>query len=226
LTMRILHCSDFHANEVWFDWLVDHAQEYDLVCLTGDLLDVFEISWINLQLRMVKAALRRVTTPLAICSGNHDSFTGPPAPPSLIHATWLEQLRRTGLWIDGDAFHLSGHRFRCIGWNASLPTADPGELWLFHAPPARTPVAFGLDESDAGDEILGEMCWAGNGPAMVLSGHQHNPCRWACRVGRTWCLNPGYNRRASAPNNVVIDTIARTVALHIDGQQQVVVHIL
>ena len=37
--MRILHCTDFHGNRRWFDWLAARAAEYDLVCLTGDHID-------------------------------------------------------------------------------------------------------------------------------------------------------------------------------------------
>lgn len=216
--MRMLHCSDFHANKAWFDWLVAHASEYDLVCLTGDMLDLVEIHRLTAQLRMVKAALRRVATPLALCSGNHDSLSGPRARASLLHAAWLNELRRPGLWIDGDAFEFKKYKFRCIGWDAQLPIAAAGEIWLFHAPPARSPVASGLDESEAGDEVFDNICRAGKGPEVVLSGHQHNPRRWICRVGRTWCLNPGYSHHANTPNHIAIDTVAGIAALHTGGQ--------
>lgn len=221
--MRILHCTDFHSKKVWFDWLVDQAPHYDLVCLTGDHLDLFEIHRIDDQLRMVKAALRRITTPLALCSGNHDSFNGPPAPISLLRAVWLNDLRRPGLWSDGDAFMLDGLRLRCIGWDALLPTSVAEEIWLFHAPPASSLVASGSDESEAGDEILDQLCLAGEGPQIVLSGHQHNPRRWACRVGSTWCLNPGHNSHATVPNHIVIDTRAKTASLRIDNQTRATV---
>lgn len=212
--MRILHCTDFHGNGRWFDWLVRLSPGYDLVCLTGDLLDLFEIHKVDDQLRMVKAALRRVTVPLALCSGNHDSFSGPPAPPSLQHAAWLDELRRPDVWIDGDTFKLGGLRFHCVGWNAQLPIADPVGVWLYHAPPSRSPVAHGWDGSEAGDEILHELCVsAERSPSLVLSGHQHNPRRWVCCVGKTWCLNPGYNRHATDPNHIIIDTSAQTVSL-------------
>jgi len=223
--MRLLHCSDFHGNRRWFDWLAQNAASYDLVCLAGDHLDLLEVRRLDPQIRMIKAVLQGIVTPLAICSGNHDSFSGPPAPPSLHQAAWLRELRRPGVWIDGDVFETGGQRFRCIGWNAPLPPASADEIWLYHAPPARSPAAAGLDDSDAGDELLGERCQAGAGPVMVLSGHQHDPRQWACRVGRTWCLNPGYSHRASVPNHIVIDTLARTAMRRIDDRDHAATHL-
>jgi hypothetical protein len=38
--MRILHVSDFHFNKRWFDWLATQAPECDLICHTGDFLDL------------------------------------------------------------------------------------------------------------------------------------------------------------------------------------------
>jgi predicted phosphodiesterase len=102
--MRILHCSDFHGYTEWFNWLAESSADYDLVCLTGDHLDLLNLNWINSQLSTVKATLGRVAVPLALCSGNNDSFSGPPAPANLQHATWLTELRRPGLWVDGDGF--------------------------------------------------------------------------------------------------------------------------
>jgi predicted phosphodiesterase len=217
--MRVLHCTDFHGNTLWFDWLVDQSASYDLVCLTGDHLDLFRLHMLGDQLNMVKAAIRRITTPLALCSGNHDSIGGGRVvDPRLFQAKWLKDVRRPGTWIDGDQFDLSGQNFRCVGWNAPLPTAGSNEIWVFHAPPARSLVSMGIGAGDAGDEIFGEICRSERGPSIVLSGHQHNPARWACRVGRTWCLNPGYNPHADTPNHVVIDMVAPTAVLHTDGR--------
>lgn len=212
--MRILHCSDFHGNKAWFDWLAQCAASYDLVCLTGDHIDLLDLLRIDSQLRMVKTGLARIATPVALCSGNNDSFSGPPAPSSLHHAAWLKELRRPGVWVDGDVFEMGGVRFRCIGWNDLLPSAGANEIWLHHAPPARSSSAVDVYGGDAGDEILGEVCRDGEGPAMVLCGHQHDPHQWACRVGRTWCFNPGFNAQAVVPNHIIIDTRQRSVERH------------
>lgn len=204
--MRILHCSDFHANTPWFAWLAEAAARFDLVCLSGDLLDLTDMQSINAQLDMVQTSLSRITTPLAICSGNNDAFNSPPAPPCLLHAAWIGKLRRPGLWADGDRFETNGLKVRCLGWNERPPPANGDEVWLSHAPPARAPVAMDASDGDVGDEILGERCRAGKGPGELLSGHQHDPQRWMCRVGQTWCFNPGYDGRALQPNHIILDT--------------------
>ena len=36
--MRLLHVSDFHANRHWFNWTLDHANDFDLIAYTGDFL--------------------------------------------------------------------------------------------------------------------------------------------------------------------------------------------
>lgn len=216
--MLILHCSDFHGNQRWYDWLMNHAANYDLVCLTGDHLDLFNYQQLGGQMRMVNIALREITTPSALCSGNHDSFSGESGSDvRLFQAQWLKGIDRPQIWVDGARFELCGQTLQCIGWNSLLPPAKGDEIWLHHAPPANSLVSMGCDSSDAGDQILGEICCAGKGPRILLSGHQHNPRSWTCRVGHTWCFNPGYNRDGLSPNHIAIDTAKNTALLNADG---------
>ncbi len=219
--MRILHCTDMHAHEAWFDWLGEHSANHNLVCLTGDLLDLLDLEHMDRQLLMIRTALARLRTPLAICSGNNDSYFGPGAPANLLHAKWLRELRRPRLWVDGDAFELGGIQIRCLGWNVPLPPATGGEIWLYHAPPARSPLAIDPSACDAREEMLDEICRADRGPAMALTGHQHTPRHWLWRLGRTWILNPGRGDDPHVPKHVVIDTERRTVTLHRSGESAV-----
>jgi predicted MPP superfamily phosphohydrolase len=39
--MRILHVTDLHADSLWFDWVANHCGRYDLLAISGDLLDAF-----------------------------------------------------------------------------------------------------------------------------------------------------------------------------------------
>jgi predicted phosphodiesterase len=215
--MRILHCTDFHSNEVWFNWLVERSAGYSLVCLTGDCLDLLELHRIEDQVRLVRDAVQGAKCPVALCSGNNDSFTGEAAPAYLHHAAWLAATKRATVWGDGDLFTLGGTRFRSIGWNSIIPAADAREIWLYHAPPARSlPAMDQEDARDVGDEILGEACRDSRGPRVVFSGHQHNPRSWAEKVGRTWCFNPGVTSNAHVPNHIVIDLVANTATYRVN----------
>jgi len=42
--MKILHVSDLHSIAAWFDWLIAESPNYELVCLTGDILNLGDLS--------------------------------------------------------------------------------------------------------------------------------------------------------------------------------------
>ncbi len=50
--MRILHVSDLHARVSQLRWVIEESKEFDLVCITGDLLDLnahrgFDNRWVD-----------------------------------------------------------------------------------------------------------------------------------------------------------------------------------
>src|SRR4029077_2896229 len=63
--------------------LIAKGQAFDLVCIAGDLLELFSPESKAEQVYRVQACLRRLAavTNLAVCSGNHDSC-GPIVPAS------------------------------------------------------------------------------------------------------------------------------------------------
>ena len=72
--MRILITADLHYREQWFR-LLSRAAEWDLVCIAGDLLDMFNEEPRIMQARTVSRWIRELAkvTRIAICSGNHDN---------------------------------------------------------------------------------------------------------------------------------------------------------
>ena len=72
--MRILITADLHYREQWFRRL-SRAAEWDLVCIAGDLLDMFNDEPRIVQARTVSRWIRELAkvTRVAICSGNHDN---------------------------------------------------------------------------------------------------------------------------------------------------------
>jgi Icc-related predicted phosphoesterase len=39
--MKLLITADLHFRFHWFRWLIEQAPDFDLVCIAGDLLDMF-----------------------------------------------------------------------------------------------------------------------------------------------------------------------------------------
>src|SRR6201981_1575170 len=72
--MKILTTADLHYREQWFR-LLSRAPEWDLVCIAGALLDMFNAEPRIVQARTVSRWIRELAkvTRVAICSGNHDN---------------------------------------------------------------------------------------------------------------------------------------------------------
>ena len=214
--MKILHVSDLHANLNWFDWLERSAASHGLVALSGDLLDAGRPDDMADQRREVSAIIRRISTKLVVCSGNHDMVPSEVEDPS---ALWVRDLRRPGVWSDGDRFELGGRRFYSHPWVLPLPAALAGDIWILHSPPEGTDTSQveGRD-FDHGDFEFSELCKSGWGPAIALCGHIHHPISWHARVGRTLVLNPGESPDPRIPAHIVIDLEQRIATRHMSGR--------
>jgi predicted MPP superfamily phosphohydrolase len=73
--MRLILTADLHYRLHWFRWLIEQAPDFDLVCIAGDLLDMFRSETRMEQAREVRSLIRELAdrVPVAICSGNHDN---------------------------------------------------------------------------------------------------------------------------------------------------------
>lgn len=75
--MRILLTSDLHGNLSDYLWILEHASEFDLVCIAGDLIDAFDVRGASSQIELVvnwSKKMQRLGVPIALCSGNHDEL--------------------------------------------------------------------------------------------------------------------------------------------------------
>ena len=77
--MKILITADLHFRQHWFGWLIEQGTSYDLICIAGDLLDMFFREPRIVQGREVRRWIRELAkvTRVAICSGNHDNAGQP-----------------------------------------------------------------------------------------------------------------------------------------------------
>ena len=209
--MKILHVSDLHSQMTWFDWLIAESPHYDLVCLTGDILNLgYLSSEVDREINAAVARLAEVKTPLALCSGNHDLHY----PSGQDRAQWMQALRRKNVWLDGDAFCFRGYRFRCIGWCEPVPRSTKDDFWLMHAPPFGAKTSMVAGGISHGDEEAREVCLAGWGPCFALGGHVHRALRFWGGVRETVTLNPGRGDNPACPNHIVIDMTKRTMTHH------------
>ena len=73
--MKLLLTADLHYRIHWFRWLIEQAPSYDLVCIAGDLLDMFKSETRMEQAREIGRLIRELAdiVPVAVCSGNHDN---------------------------------------------------------------------------------------------------------------------------------------------------------
>jgi hypothetical protein len=215
--VKLLLTSDFHFHKPWFDWLLDVADRYDLVCIAGDLLDMSHPDGVVPQLIYVyewMQMLIKLQIPIALCSGNHDL---PGNQPMLLpgvsirkdklpilgafakHHSWLHALKMNHLVAVDDDSKIIRTRAEesitvvCLPYAADGhvgpldPAAQPC-LILHHEPPAQTLIA---EPKNGSREFA--LVIARQQPAWTLSGHVHGTegadNHFCQRIGRTWCFN-------------------------------------
>jgi Icc-related predicted phosphoesterase len=217
--MKLLHVTDFHANRQWFDWVTEHAEEFDLIAYTGDFLNLFGKEPLASQVRWISAWARTLQRPLLWTSGNHDTEIQE-APVS--SGRWLDRLPGSKAFSQSGHAEVIGHTFIRVGWRGPIPELCSGSVLLAHVPPSGCDTArTNAGGADAGDLDLGDAIRASTtAPRWVLSGHIHSPAHWVDRCGSAYSFNPGVNpnARAKVPNFCKIDTAAGRARWFRDGE--------
>ena len=224
--MRILHVSDLHYRLRQLDWLLAAAPSFDAVAIAGDLLDVRSPVALDVQAVAVTAALRALAGETAVfaASGNHD-LDGRDAAGEKA-ARWMAPLTAWGVHADNTSTPLGDDLVTvCPWWDgpqaraaldrvlaAAATRPRPRWIWVHHAPPAGSPLAW--DGHRAwGDDVLSGWI-ARHTPDLVLTGHVHQAPftaggGWADRVGSTWVFNAG-QQGGPVPAHVTVDLDAGT----------------
>jgi Icc-related predicted phosphoesterase len=206
--MKALIVADLHYNLRQFDWLLRVAEDYDLVIVAGDLLDLAGHADMDTQIVVVTKYLGRVAklTRLVVCSGNHDADDRSVLDEAVFG--WFRDLRAEGTHADGEHVALPcGLISICPWWDGPIARADlerfldtaprPADgpwIWIHHVPPNGSPVSWN-GRGHGGDDHLLAMI-ARLEPDLVVCGHIHDaPFRhggsWVDRLGGTWVVNPG-----------------------------------
>jgi Icc-related predicted phosphoesterase len=72
--MKLLLTADLHFRIHWFRWLIEQAPSYDLVCIAGDLLDMFNVESTMGQAREVSRLIRELANIVPVMIMLADSF--------------------------------------------------------------------------------------------------------------------------------------------------------
>lgn len=210
--MKILHCTDLHFRQPWFEWLTKVGAHYDVCCVSGDLLDQHGATPQQLaaQIEWITNWANQFPGTLFLCSGNHDSPDGEYANPD-----WMQQLSRE-VWVDGHRTPVKGVWFRAIGWTDWIEDEPLGpEVIVTHVGPAASKVSWSDGRSLGDVELIGTLKKRG---AIVLCGHVHRPMRWWDYSGDSLSFNPGCDFSQTIPNHVIIDLTRRKAQYIVGGK--------
>lgn len=226
---RILAVSDIHANWDWFGWMSRHAHRFDLICLGGDLCEIFtQRMTLGAQRREVLRQIALIAAPgipIAVAEGNHDAVDPGwlrPAPglDSVIWPGFSGEVaagdRRLILTVCPDTYFGSSDTDRVVGdlFRVGAVARDrEGLPWLVihHEPPDATPICAGM----AGSSALNHLVLSRR-PDLVICAHNHEAPfekhlggHWHCRIGPTLLVNAGQWRKRRWPCHLQIggDTV-------------------
>lgn len=223
--MRILAIADLHYALRQFDWVGAHLENFDLLVLAGDLLDLGSAVDFDVREVVVGKYLRRFASrrTLLSSSGIHDiQETGIGDERD---AAWMESLKSSTLKPDYDFLASDNILFTVCPWWDGPDTrakteqrllADAAKskitwIWLHHNPPLGTPIAW-TGKMDGGDAVALEWIRRYQ-PDFVFSGHIHNAPfyaagSWHCRIGKSIVFNPG-KQPGGEPARIVLDLKSR-----------------
>ena len=223
--MKGLLVSDLHYTLKQYDWVHAVAENFDVVVIAGDHLDIASLVALDAQIVVILKYIDRLKsrTRLVVSSGNHDLNARDASGEKV--AKWMARVRSLGVICDGDTLRLDDAPITvCPWWDGPLARADierqfsadaqtrNGQwIWVYHAPPDESPVSWS-GQRHFGDRDLN--AWIANyQPDMVFTGHIHqSPFRqggaWADRIGSTWVFNAG-RQIGPVPTHIIIDTNER-----------------
>ena len=222
--MRILVVADLHYSLPQYDWLLGIAEEFDIVIIAGDHIDLSSLVDWRAQSVVVRKYIERLKakTRLITCSGNHDLDSRNPLGEKV--AQWIRDLSRDDVSSDGASLVVEDMLITiCPWWDGPLVREDIARLlaadaakrtgrwiWVHHAPPDRSPTSWAGNRY-FGDAELAQWIEA-HKPDIVFSGHVHQSPflasgSWVDRIGPTWVFNAGHQFGAP-PAHIIFDSDA------------------
>jgi len=190
--MKLLHATDLHFNQHWFDWIATQQENFDVFCLSGDFLEPASDVPLSSQIEWISNWMKNFAKPLFVCSGNHD-FDEEES------EEWLNKI--SNIYSDNSVKTLNGIKFGCVPYIGGdfLEFCDC-DILLYHVPPAKTDTSTDKKEQDWGDrELLRLLKNQLLAPKYLLCGHMHNPKKVTDTLHNTIISNPSINPKQKIP---------------------------
>jgi len=200
---------------------MEEASNFDLVCIAGDLLDMFRSETRIEQSGEIARLIRKLAdlVPVAICSGNHDNAGRIVSHDRASVYEWFIELgTHRNVITDGSTRKLENlivttvpyHRSRQEKsiWldRGSTIRRQTGMPWIIlHHVPAKSGTGVSGEELEA-SELL-----AAYRPDYFVSGHNHafpyeSGQSWNQKLGQVSLLVPGQLLEAPIPNYITLDS--------------------
>lgn len=206
--MKVLLTSDLHMDLKQLEWIQANAEQYGLIVIAGDLLQLAHTQEKSAQIDSLLPLLKgiREKCPLIVSSGNHDGNAQ--RGDNEEYAKWTQKLKALNIVSDGSHLDIDSRRFTCCPWwngvelreemltqlkNDSDLNAESW-IWIHHAPPRGSRIAW-TPKGNVGDPLLLKLIGKYK-PSLVLCGHIHNAPfyaegGWCEKIGTSWAFNSG-----------------------------------
>jgi predicted phosphodiesterase len=219
--MKLLITADLHFRIHWFRWLIEQAPDFDLICIAGDLLDMFASETRTEQARETTRLVRELANivSVAVCSGNHDNAGRLLSHDRAAVYGWLIELgTHRNIITDGSTRKLENLIPTTVPYHCSRQEKsiwlDRGSTirrqtsmpWIvLHHVPAKTGSGVSGEESEAAELLATYQ------PDYFISGHDHafpytTVQSWKQKLGKVTLLVPGQLLSAPFPNHIKLGT--------------------
>jgi predicted MPP superfamily phosphohydrolase len=227
--MKLLLTADLHYRLHWFSWLIEQAPDFDLLCIAGDLLDMFRAENRVEQAREIRTLVKELAdiVPVTICSGNHDDAGRLVSHDRASLYEWFIDLgTHRNIITDGTTRKLENLIVTTVPYHCSRQEKSiwldrgstirrqTGMVWIvLHHVPAKT----GLGVS--GEEVEASEILATYRPDYFVSGHDHKfpytfGQSWNQKLGKSSLLVSGQLLEAPFPNHIKLDTESGEFSWH------------
>lgn len=199
--MIILVAGDLHFNKPQFRWLEEQKDNYDCLCLTGDLISQ-QSADLSKQVVWVLDWMRGLDKQIFVCSGNHDCD-------DLAESDWLINLNCSKICADNQTKRFGGIKFGCIPYLGSdLSNFTDCEILVTHVPPFKTKTSqsvVGRAKKDWGDKNLYDALKKHLfRPRYLLCGHVEDPVAIRDCLFGVEIVNSGAQHHSAIPNHEII----------------------